>query len=63
MPDLYDVRGVNDDIRVNIGRVHPLACTEYETLRGIRERMCKSFIYFYETTVACKEKKNLSYWG
>ena len=24
MPDLNNVRGINDDIRINVGRVHPL---------------------------------------
>ena len=26
MPDLNNVRGINDDIRINVGRVHPLPC-------------------------------------
>jgi hypothetical protein len=46
MPDLYDVRGVNDDIRINIGRVHPLACTVYETLRGIKNTCAKVLFIF-----------------
>jgi hypothetical protein len=46
MPDLYDVRGVNDDIRVNIGRVHPLACTETKRYAAL-ENACAKVLFIF----------------
>ena len=35
MPDLNNVRGINDDIRINVGRVHPLACIKRKLLCNV----------------------------